>query len=474
LCPVCDHRFPSTGRCPTHGASLVPVVGDEAPIAISASSVYERAPSLRSRLLLVIGSAAALFCVGGGVGGLVRWAQRSARAPAIAPPALAAAALPPTPTSEPVIQGVTDDEVRVGLTAPFSGPMREYGRHVKLGLELAFTAANDVGGVHGRRMRLFSIDDGYDPAHTAIAVRELYDLQKVFAFVGNVGTGPAAMSLPFALERRMLFFGGFTGAGILRRDPPDRYVFNLRASYAEELAAIVRYLIKVRHVRPEQIAVFAQQDVFGDAGYAAIARTVRALHADSRAVVRVGYPRNTVDIADAVAQLRDRGAATRAVISVATYRPAARLIEKLRDARPKLIFAHGSYVDASALADELMLLGPRYADGVIVTQVVPSIDGYSTAVLKYKAALARYYANEKPDYLGFEGYLIGNLWIEALRRTGHALDSERLVETLEHLDGVDLGLGAPISFGPVEHQGSHRVWGTQLDSQGHYQEIDFE
>jgi hypothetical protein len=66
--------------------------------------------------------------------------------------------------------------------------------------------------------------------------------------------------LPYALERRALFFGAFTGAGLLRRDPPDRYVFNYGASYAEETDAVVRYLVKMRGLRPEQLAVFAQQD----------------------------------------------------------------------------------------------------------------------------------------------------------------------------------------------------------------------
>jgi hypothetical protein len=65
-------------------------------------------------------------------------------------------------------------------------------------------------------------------------MQELYEKQQVFGFIGNVGTPTAQVALPYALERKTLFFGAFTGAGLLRRDPPDRYVFNYRASYAEE------------------------------------------------------------------------------------------------------------------------------------------------------------------------------------------------------------------------------------------------
>ena len=91
-------------------------------------------------------------------------------------------------------------------------------------------------------------------------MKQLYEKDQVFGIVGNVGTPTAAVAIPYALERRMLFFGAFTGSNILRNDPPDRYVFNYRASYVQETDAVVRYLVKIRRLQPRQIAVFAQQD----------------------------------------------------------------------------------------------------------------------------------------------------------------------------------------------------------------------
>jgi hypothetical protein len=133
----------------------------------------------------------------------------------------------------------------------------------------------------------------------------------------------------------------------------------------------------------------------------------------------------------------------------------------------------GSYVDSSALAEELRMLGPRYADGVVVTQVVPPPESSSTSVLAYKAALGQMGA-EKPDCISLEGFLAANVLIEGLRRVGPTLDTERLVSTLEGMQQFDAGIGAPVSFGVVEHQASHKVWGTQLDPTGHYQPIDLE
>jgi ABC-type branched-subunit amino acid transport system substrate-binding protein len=374
----------------------------------------------------------------------------------------------------PAVQGVTDSEILLGISAPFSGSAKELGSQMKLGIETAFALANDAGGINGRQVKLMAADDGYEPRRTADTIRELYEKQKVLGFIGNVGTPTTEVALPYALEHHALFFGAFTGADLLRRDPPDRYVFNYRASYAEETNAVVRYLVKVRHVRPEQIAVFAQHDAFGDAGFDGVAKAIRSLHGNDEAILRLNYERNTVNVDDAVARLRAHRGAIKAVVMVAVYRPAAHFIEKTRDLYPGMIYTNVSFVGSTALADELMLLGPRFANGVIVTQVVPAIDGYASAILKYRNALAKYQGDETPDYVSFEGYVDGNLLLEGLRRAGPRPDTEKLVDGLESIRNFDMGLGTLVSFGPSDHQGSHRVWGTQLNSQGHYEPIDLQ
>jgi branched-chain amino acid transport system substrate-binding protein len=375
----------------------------------------------------------------------------------------------------PTIRGVTDKEVRLGISAPFTGSAKELGNQMKIGLETAFNLVNDAGGVHGRQLRLVTGDDGYEPARAAETMKELYEKQQVFGFVGNVGTPTAVVALPYALERKALFFGAFTGAGLLRRDPPDRYVFNYRASYAEETDAVVRYLVKMRGVRPEQIAVFAQQDAYGDSGFAGVAKAMRALRGGNEgAILRLDYKRNTVDVDDAVARLRAHKVPIKAVVMVGTYRACAKFVEKTRDIYPAMIYTNVSFVGSTALADELMLLGPRYANGVIVTQVVPAVDSYASAILKYKTALAKYFPGGLPDYVSLEGYVAGSLLLEGLKRAGRQLDTEKLVEALETVRDFDMGLGAPITLGPTEHQGSHKVWGTQLNENGRYQAIDLE
>jgi ABC-type branched-subunit amino acid transport system substrate-binding protein len=415
-----------------------------------------------------------------------------AATPGAAPPAIAGQQAALSPISKPLgqegstgsaVRGVTDSEIRFGISAPFTGPAKELGQNMKIGIEAAFNVANAKGGVYGRQLRLIAADDGYEPTRTAVTMPQLYDGDQVFGLVGNVGTPTAVVALPYALNREMLFFGAFTGAGLLRNDPPDRYVFNYRASYAEETATVVNYLVKVRGLLPEQIAVFAQQDAYGDAGFAGVEKAIRSLRGGNASpILRLNYQRNTVDVEDAIAQLQQRNAQLqqkrrfpiKAVIMVPTYRAAAKFIEKTHDLYPDMIYTSVSFVGSTALADELMLLGKKYAAGVIVTQVVPAVDGHSSLVLDYKSALAKYFPGVASDYVSLEGYVDASVLIAALQRNGHQLDTEKLVGTLESLRDLDIGLGTPVTFSRSDHQGVHKVWGTQLDETGHYQSIDLQ
>ena len=402
----------------------------------------------------------------------------SAPAPAAAPaaPAFAAAPAPAVSFGNPVsaVRGISDNEIRFGITAAFTGPVRERGRQMKLGIDTAFNRLNETGGLGGRMLRLIAADDGNEPTRTLQAVRQLYEKDQIFGLIGSIGTATAAVAVPYALERRMLFFGAYTGGNVVRRDPPDRYVFNYRPSYAEEADAAVRYLVKMRRIPVRQIAVFAQQDDLGDAGFAGVAKAYRALGINDSAILRLNYPRNTIEVDEAVNLLKLQKLPVRAIIMSASYRAAAKFIEKTRNLYPEMIFTSISGVGGTSLADELKLLGPRYTTGVLVTQVVPAVSGHSSAVIEYKNALAKYFPGEAPDYASLEGFVAANILIDALKRAGAPLDTEKLVDALESTRNLDLGLGVSLSFARSDHQASHKIWGTALDETGRFQPVDLE
>jgi len=392
----------------------------------------------------------------------------------------------------PVERGVSEREIKIGMSAVFSGPSRDLGQNMKLGVETAFQSANEAGGVHGRTLTLTALDDGYEATRAAVTMKDLLEERSVFAIVGNVGTPTSVVAAPFAAQHKTIFFGAFTGASVLRQDPPERYVFNYRASYKEETAKSIKYLIEVGKLAPEQIAVFAQDDSFGDAGYEGVTKAMRSFDHTGVDALRVGYKRNTADVDPAVAALvkyndemegggKGEGARVpkhrlQAVVMVATYRAAAKFIQKLR-AVPALahtLFFNVSFVGSESLADELAGISPALCTNVYVTQVVPLFDSGATGVRRYREALAKYQPQAQPGFVSLEGFIVGSIFVEGLKRAGPQLTTEKLVDTLEQIEGLDLGFGSKISYSLSEHQGSHKVWGTQLDDSCKYKVVDLD
>jgi ABC-type branched-subunit amino acid transport system substrate-binding protein len=380
-----------------------------------------------------------------------------------------------TPALTATAPGVTSSEITLGMSAPFSGPAKELGRSMQIGIETYLNYLNETaGGIHGRKLKLLALDDGYEPERCLATMKDMMSQRPVFAFSGNVGTPTAEVALPLALENKRIFFGAFTGAGLLRRDPPDRYVFNYRASYAEETAAIVQYLLTVRRVRPEEIAVFAQQDGYGEAGFSGVAKALRKTGFDSARIFRVGYQRNSMDLDAAVNGLLEHKSQIKAVVMVPTYRQAAMFIKRVVDKGMSPIFTSVSFVNSNALADALKELGPQYANGVIITQVVPFFGSGATGVLEYRERLANFFPAEQPGFVSLEGYIAARVLCTGLEKAGPDLTTEKLVDALESLQGLDFGIGTKLSFGPSEHQASHKVWAAILDGQGQFKNLDLD
>jgi len=401
--------------------------------------------------------------------------------------ALSAAAAVASTAPRSVVRGVTDTEVVLGMSAAFSGPARDYGIRMKVGVETALAAQNAHGGVAGRKLTLVALDDGYDSKRVGESMRQLVEDRGVFAFVGNTGTATSAIAAPYSVSKKSVFFGAFSGSGVLRRDPPDRYVFNYRPSYEEETGRMVRYLMDVKKVPADGIVIFAQKDAFGDAGFEGAARALRRYGRSDSQLFRVGYERNSLDVDAAVADIARHNAEVTpgpndtyrlrhpvsAVLIVAVSKPAAKFIQKLaaRDLHPLLLATSASV----GVNEELKEAGGLGAGrGMVMTQIVPHFDSGGSGVIRYREALSAFFPGEHPDPVSLEGYIAATLFTEGLKRAGRDLDSEKLVEAFEGLHDLDLQVGSILSFGPSEHQASHKVWGTAMDEDGNFKPLDLE
>ncbi|MXW74786.1 MAG: ABC transporter substrate-binding protein [Acidimicrobiaceae bacterium] len=356
--------------------------------------------------------------------------------------------------------GVLEDRVVFGQSAAFSGPAKDLGNGMRLGIEAAFEEVNQSGGVHGRRLELVSFDDAYEPEAAIDNTLQLINSGGVFALIGAVGTPTSRSAVPVATAGEIPYLAPFTGAAFLR-DPQQTIVFNLRASYNQETEEMVDRLVTELGI--ERIAVMYQDDSFGQAGYNG-ARA--ALDRRGMEAVSVGlYQRNTTAVKTGLLDLKQGD--PQGVIVIGAYQPVAWLIRWARETGMDAVFVAISFVGSNALAQEL---GPDGA-GVLTTQVVPfPTDASVSVVSSYLDALAAYHSQAVPGFVSLEGYLAGRLAIAGLESCGRTVDRECFSDRFASSEPIDID-GFVMNFGEDDNQGSDQVFWTMIDENGDYRPL---
>ncbi|STY31385.1 leucine ABC transporter subunit substrate-binding protein LivK [Legionella wadsworthii] len=361
--------------------------------------------------------------------------------------------------------------IKIGSSTALEGPAQTLGQGMTLGEQLYLKKINEAGGIKGQKVTLIVYNDSYEPSLTAPNMRKLITQENVLAIIGNVGSPTAVVSVPIAQELKTLLYGCYAGAEVLRQIPPDRYVFNFRASYTEETAAMVKGLLEAG-IQPDEIAFFTQNDSFGDSGYfGGIKALKEAGYHDVDKLTHGRFTRNTVNVEEGLSEILDSKKTPKAIIIVSPYLPAAKFIKMAIQDLPNTLFLNVSFVGSETLAKELGSVGNGH---VIVTQVVPSYDSDLPAVKEYRESLKKYAPDAIPGYISLEGYLATKLFVLGLKHAAdtNKLTREGLVDTLESMRNVDIGIGIPISFDKNNHQALHTVWPTILRN-GKYISFDW-
>lgn len=338
--------------------------------------------------------------------------------------------------------GVTDREVLVGQFAAFSGPAAQLGERLRAGIEAHFKAVNAAGGVNGRQLKLVVRDDGYEPDKAKAAVKALIEEDKVFALIGAVGTPTGLAALPIFSAANVPMVGMFTGAQGLR-EPFNRNVFHVRASYFDEAERIVQHLTTLG---VKKIAVFYQNDPYGKTVLDGVNRALARRQLKTVATGTV--ERNSTDVAKALASILS--AAPEAIVQVSTYKSCAAFIKQARAKGFGGQFFNVSFVGSQALADELGDAG----NGVVISQVVPFPYGASSAVVREYQQRMKEAGQKDLDFSSLEGFLTAKVFAEGLKRAGRNPTRDSLITGLESMHDINLG-GFLINYGANNHMGSN-------------------
>jgi branched-chain amino acid transport system substrate-binding protein len=355
--------------------------------------------------------------------------------------------------------GVSAGKIVFGQVAALTGPAQDLGQGMRQGILAAFDDANRSGGISGRTLDLISRDDGYEPEKTVPATKAILEDDKVFALVGGVGTPTSKAGQPLATEAKVPFIGPFTGAEFLR-NPYNRYVVNVRASYFQETEAWIDHLTKDLGI--SKIAILYQDDAFGLAGLEGVQR---AMAKRNMTLVASGaFKRNTTAVKSALLDIMK--VEPEAVVTVAPYKPVAEFIKLAHQVKMNAVFVAISFVGSDSLAKELGNEGT----GVIVSQVVPfPWDETLPVVTSYQHAIVAADASAKPGFVSLEGYLVGRLVVDALNRVKGEPTREGLLDAISEAP-FDMG-GFTLTYGPDKNQGSDQVFFTILQADGTFRPV---
>jgi branched-chain amino acid transport system substrate-binding protein len=396
--------------------------------------------------------------------------------PAPATPAIAAAAaVAPELAAAPGAAAA----IRIGMSAAFKGTNAGLGTEYYRGSQAYYQEVKAQGGVAGRHIELVALDDSYNPIPTIRNTIQLVEQDRVFCLSNYVGTPTLTRALPVIkryADSDLLLVGDLTGAQPQRQPPYDSQVFNIRASYRQEMSALVERLWAAGVRR---FGVFYQIDAYGRSGTDGVARGLapHGAHIAAEATYRRGAAFDA-DMSVAAKHLRDAG--VEAVLCTGAYQACAAFVRSARDLGWEVPISNVSFVGSESMSRLLLEHGRRsgrdYTRRLVNTQVVPSYapDSQLPGVRLYRALMDKWkpevpaplrdpgYRVEPYSFISFEGFINARVIVEGLRRAGPNPTRSAFKAALESIDRLDLGIGAPLGFGPGRHQGLDEVYFTRL------------
>lgn len=351
--------------------------------------------------------------------------------------------------------GVTDTEILLGQSTALSGPLAELGRDSSAAAKAYFDHINEQGGIHGRKIRLLTLDDAYDTERGVANARRLIEQDKVFALFNLISTPTNVALLPMVTQARIPNIAPYTGAEALRK-PFNRYIFHVRASYDNETEKIVEHL-GIRGIA--RVAVVYQNNAFGKAGLAGVEKAIagRAL----RLVASASIESDAGDAAAAAAKLS--ASQPQAVIMITAGRPSAEFVKAYNRIVTGTQFFTISVMGSQASVQALGKDGV----GVVVSQVGPFPYSATSAIVQEYQKVMKRMGVPTHSFAGMEGFIDAKVTVEGLRRAGRNLTRESFISALETMKMFDLG-GYTVNFSSESHEGSRFVDLTVISRDGRF------
>ncbi len=332
----------------------------------------------------------------------------------------------------------------LGQTAAMTGPLAGLATDALAGARIALSEVNASGGISGLPLEILALDDGYQPEQAVKNVVDLAGNEEVVALF-QCGATPTNLAIaPKLPSLGLLHVAPFTGSGALRALAPG-YILHMRASYGQEVTALISHQITVGHRR---VGVIAQAGGYGDEVSKASRTALAAAGTEPAAVVPIRT--DGADAATAVATLLK--ARPNSVLLGTAGKATASAVTEFRRQAPGLPLYGLSVLGHK---DSLRALGAAGV-GIVMSQVLPHPwTSQMELASQYRAASAKD-GTHTMSYVGFEGYAAARLTASLLRNATARVSRASIQARGAALKPFELA-GLRLHYGSPEANGSKFV-----------------
>ena len=359
--------------------------------------------------------------------------------------------------------GVTDTEILIGQTMPYSGPLSAYGT-VGRAEAAYFAMINEKGGIGGRKIRLISLDDGFSPPKTVEQTRRLVEAENVLLIFSSLGTPTNSAVYKYLNGKKVPQL--FVISGAAKFDDPKNFPWTVRwhPGYQVEGAIYARYVLQSNPAA--KIAVLYQNDDFGREYLKGLEDGLGEKAATS-IVARASYEPTDPTIGSQIITLKASGADT--LLDFSTAKAAAQSIAKVGEIgwRPLHIVSQV----ATSVSGVLAIGGLDKSKGLISSAYYkdPSDPRWSgdAALKEWNAWMQQHYSEgDRTDGQNVLGYTIAQALVHVLKQCGNDLSRENVMRVAANLKSVELPMLLPgirmntsaTDFAPFQH-----VWLQKFD-----------
>jgi branched-chain amino acid transport system substrate-binding protein len=361
--------------------------------------------------------------------------------------------------------GVTDTEIKIGQTMPYSGPNSALGT---IGRTTAayYRMINDQGGVNGRKINLLSLDDGYSPPKTAELARRLVEQDEVFGIFGPLGTATNVAMQRYLNDRKVPQF--FTWSGVARMRNPHDYPWTMGGdlAFVNETKAFARYVLET--YPSAKVGILMQNDDFGRDHLTGF-KLGLGQKASEMIVKTVTFEVTDATVDSQIIELKDSGADM--ILMVTLPRSAAQAIRKMHEIGwnpTKLLAYPGASIPAT-----FRPAGLEASTGIITAEFVKQPGDPAWAndpeMIAFLAFMKKYAPELDPnDKYSVFGYYGGAMVVSLLKQCGDNLTRDNVLEQATHMKDVTVPMllpgiklnTAPDDYSPIKQMQLQRFDGT--------------